>query len=92
MFDMTYKSHQPKQNGVREALEEKCRDGRFLDERAVSELFNISLKTVQRMRQTGQGPLFHKISSRAVRYDPGELLDYFDRSVRRSTLDSGDTR
>jgi predicted DNA-binding transcriptional regulator AlpA len=50
----------------------------------VAEMVRVSTKTLQKMRQRGDGPSFVKIR-RKVLYPPEEIAAYVQRNVFRST-------
>jgi hypothetical protein len=47
----------------------------------------LSVRTLQRMRQTGEGPIFHKLG-RAVRYEESDLDAFLAQCRRRSTSEA----
>lgn len=54
------------------------------DERAVAQLFDCSVKTVQKWRQTGRGPTYVKVG-RLVRYRQSDLQAWLDQQARTNT-------
>ena len=48
---------------------------RFLSEREVAELTNLSVKTLQRWRLLSMGPPYRKFGG-AVRYNEGDVMDW----------------
>lgn len=61
---------------------------RLLTEKQVAEKMELSQRTLQAWRRTGNGPPFVKLGN-AVRYIDGDLDAWIDEQVRRSTSDSG---
>lgn len=61
----------------------------LFDERETSEYLKIAIKTLQRWRCEGGGPVFCRIGTRAIRYQRSDL-DAFKKAGRRtSTSDPG---
>ncbi len=56
----------------------------ILSEREAAEYLGLSVRTLQKWRWQGGGPLFAKLGS-AVRYRIEDLDDFFTESVRKST-------
>lgn len=48
----------------------------WFDEKQLSSMLNLSCKTLQKFRLTGQGPRFIRISKRCVRYDLADVLEW----------------
>jgi predicted DNA-binding transcriptional regulator AlpA len=59
-------------------------DKLLLNEREVSDLFGISTRTLQNWRQTGGGPIFHRLG-RSVRYRRADVEAFIALGARRST-------
>ena len=47
---------------------------RFLDERQVADLLNLSVRTIQNWRVRGGGPQYVRISRRCIRYRLADVL------------------
>jgi predicted DNA-binding transcriptional regulator AlpA len=62
-----------------------------ISERDLSRRLAVSVRTVQRWREVGEGPSYVKFG-RAVRYHPGEVERWLGERVRRSTSDPGSRR
>ena len=60
--------------------------GAFLKEGQVASYLGISVKKVQKYRQRGDGPPYHRLG-RAIRYKPGDI-DAWLESQRVDTLDN----
>lgn len=56
-------------------------------EQSAAEFLDVSVRTLQAWRQNGDGPPFHKVGARAVRYRFSELEDW----VTSQTHDFGTT-
>jgi predicted DNA-binding transcriptional regulator AlpA len=54
---------------------------------AASRYFGIAASTLNKMRLTGDGPLFVKVGPRAVAYRRSDLDAWLEVRVRRSTSD-----
>ena len=61
----------------------------LLKERTVAEILNLSVRTLQKWRCTGEGPPFVRISSRAVRYHREDIEAWVRDHMRSSTSDDG---
>lgn len=62
---------------------------RLLNTRQAAEALGVCTRTLEGCRTRGDGPAFLKIG-RATRYRPGDLLDWLESRVRRSTSDSAE--
>lgn len=62
----------------------------LLKEKDAAEFLQMSERTLQGMRLRGGGPMFVRISHRAVRYRRKDLMEWIDSKIRRSTSDMGD--
>ena len=60
----------------------------IINEHGAAEYLNISVKTLQKWRGTGDGPRFAKLGA-AVRYRLADLEQFLDASLRKSTSDHG---
>lgn len=56
----------------------------LLTGREAAELLRLSERTLERHRMAGTGPRFSALG-RAIRYRRHDLLDWIERSARRST-------
>ena len=61
----------------------------LIDEKAAAAFLGLKVRTVQGMRQSGDGPRFIRISSRCIRYTRALLKAYTDARLRKSTSDPG---
>lgn len=50
----------------------------LLDTRQAAELLGLRPAALAAWRQRGDGPPYIRISSRCVRYDPGDLTEWLD--------------
>jgi predicted DNA-binding transcriptional regulator AlpA len=57
---------------------------RFLTERETAERFCISRRTLQRWRETGEGPAFVRLSERRLAYSLAELVRWADAHTHKS--------
>jgi hypothetical protein len=65
---------------------------RLLTAEEVAEILQLAPESLCRWRSTGEGPLFIKCGrgrTAPIRYRLADVLDYIERSVRRSTADTG---
>jgi hypothetical protein len=63
-------------------------DGKILvDEREAADLLGFTPRFLQVRRQTGDGPPFVRVSSRAIRYRPEDLRAWAADRLRTSTSD-----
>ena len=61
----------------------------LIDEQAAAAFLNVTRRTVQGMRQCGDGPAYIRLSSRCIRYTRRLLKEYADKRLRTSTSDPG---
>ena len=61
----------------------------LIDEDAAAEFYGLEDRTLQKWRQTGQGPRYYALSSRCLRYRRLDLREHALARVRTSTADSG---
>jgi hypothetical protein len=59
-------------------------DKLLLNEREVSNLYGIPTRTLQHWRQTGEGPIFHRLG-RSVRYRKADVEAFIAAGARHST-------
>jgi phage terminase Nu1 subunit (DNA packaging protein) len=59
----------------------------FVDENRVAEILDVSVRSVQRMRETGCGPTYRKFG-RLVRYALADVLAWADAQTRGSTSEA----
>ncbi len=59
----------------------------LVDEKAAAEFLGLTTRSMQAMRQRGDGPRFIRMSSRCIRYTRTRLKAYADARVRSSTSD-----
>ena len=62
----------------------------LIDEKAAATFLGVTDRTMQAMRQRGDGPHFVRISSRCVKYTRFILKGWYDTRVRSSTSDPGE--
>jgi predicted DNA-binding transcriptional regulator AlpA len=51
----------------------------LITEEQVAKLLTVSVSTVKRLRVSGEGPRFIRISPRVVRYRRRDVLDWMER-------------
>ena len=61
----------------------------LVDEKAAAEFLGLTTRSMQAMRQRGDGPRFIRMSSRCIRYTRAVLKSYADARIRKSTSDPG---
>ena len=59
------------------------------DEKWSAEFLGVSTRALQAWRYRGGGPLYIRISARAVRYRLRDLINFAEQRVRSSTSDQG---
>lgn len=62
---------------------------RLLTENEAARLLNLTPRALQAWRLRGGGPLFVRISGRAIRYRPSDLRAWIEQRIRASTSDPG---
>ena len=62
----------------------------LLSEKQAADFLGFKVKTLQKWRITGEGPLFVKHSRRSVRYRRRDLIAWTEDRLRRSTSDTGE--
>lgn len=62
----------------------------LIDEKAAAEFLDLTDRTMQKMRQRGDGPRYSAISSRCLRYRRIDLRSWAESRMRSSTSDPGD--
>lgn len=60
----------------------------FFNQRCAAEILGISMRTLERMRMSGDGPIFRKFGRRVL-YAHDDLIAWADARSRQST--SGDS-
>ena len=61
----------------------------LIDERVAADFLNVSVRTMQNGRQTGNGPPFVRLSARCVKYSRYRLRGYAEARLVTSTSDPG---
>ena len=61
----------------------------LIDEQAAAVFLDLTRRTVQEMRQRGDGPPFCRLSARCIRYTRARLKEYADERLRTSTTHPG---
>jgi hypothetical protein len=68
-------------------------DGDFwfslIDEKAAGNFLDVTDRTMQKYRQTGDGPPYILISSRCLKYRRADLRKWAEDRMRKSTSDPG---
>lgn len=64
-------------------------DEQLLPEKTAAQLLSISPRTLRNWRVQGKGPQFVKLSSRAIRYRYGDIIQWSESQTRSSTSDRG---
>ncbi len=59
------------------------------DEKVAAEFLNMTPRSMQAMRQRGDGPRFIRISARCIRYRRIDLRQWAEARLRSSTSDLG---
>ena len=62
---------------------------RLIDEKAAADFIGVTDRTMQAMRQRGDGPRYVVISSRCLRYTRFGLRSWSESRMRSSTSDPG---
>ena len=60
----------------------------LIDEKAAASFLGLSIRTIQAMRQKGDGPTYIALSIRCVRYRRIDLRRWCNKHERRSTSDA----
>ena len=81
--------HSPVRSGVSNDGDDLDYWNALIDEQAAAAFLDLTRRTVQEMRQRGDGPQYVVISSRCLRYRRIGLRAYADARVRSSTSDPG---
>ena len=61
----------------------------LINEKLAAEFLGLTVRSMQAMRQRGDGPRFIRISSRCIRYTRALLKAWADTRMRKSTSDPG---
>jgi hypothetical protein len=61
----------------------------LVNEKVAAAFLGLTVRTVQSLRQRGDGPRFIRISARCIRYRRIDLKAYADARTRKSTSDPG---
>ena len=61
----------------------------LIDERAAADFLDLSVRTLQKQRQTGGGPQYFALSARCIRYTRIGLKAHAEARARVSTSDPG---
>jgi predicted DNA-binding transcriptional regulator AlpA len=56
-------------------------DDELMTEEQVAKLLTVSVSTVKRLRVSGEGPRYIRISPRVVRYRRQDVLDWMQRQT-----------
>jgi hypothetical protein len=72
---------------LKDRLNKDYRDS-LVDEHHAAMVLGYSERALQNWRIRGGGPKFVKVSSRSVRYRPGDLFDWIEERLRSSTSES----
>ncbi len=59
----------------------------LLSEKETAKLLGFSIRSLQKWRTTGEGPLFVRVSARAIRYRREDLNRWIEERIRTSTTD-----
>jgi excisionase family DNA binding protein len=54
-------------------------EGDLMTEEQVAKLLTVSVSTVKRLRVSGKGPRYIRVSERVVRYRRKDVLDWMER-------------
>ena len=57
----------------------------MLTENEVADYLGITVRCVQKMRQTGSGPQYYKVSRKIVRYKLEDVMDWLETHKYQST-------
>lgn len=61
----------------------------LIDEKAMAEFLGVTHRSLQKWRQTGEGPKYVAISARCVKYRRVDGREYSEARLRSSTSDPG---
>ena len=61
----------------------------LIDEDAAGDFLDVTPRSMQKWRQTGDGPPFVRISSRCIRYTRFKCRNWYEARLRKSTSDPG---
>ena len=61
----------------------------LIPETEAAEFLNLTTRSMQSMRQRGDGPPFYRLSARCVKYTRLRCKAWYDARVRSSTSDPG---
>ena len=67
------------------ATSDQTSDDRFYNEVRAAQRIDVSPRTLQKWRVTGDGPPFMQLSSRCIRYRHADLMQWAQQHRRRST-------
>lgn len=70
--------------------EERDYQEALLTERQAAAFLGYKVKTLQKWRVTGEGPVYISVSRRSVRYRRRDLIAWVNARLRRSTSDTGE--
>jgi hypothetical protein len=62
----------------------------LIDERAAADFLDLSVRTLQKQRQTGGGPPYYALSPRCIRYTRIGLKAHAEARARTSTSGTGE--
>ena len=61
----------------------------LITEKPAADYLDVTTRTMQTMRQRGDGPRYRRISARCIRYTRADLKAWADSRMRTSTSDPG---
>jgi len=64
-------------------------DDVLLSSKDVSELTGLAIRTLEGLRVKGGGPVYVRLSPRAIRYKRGDVRTWINERLRTSTSDKG---
>ena len=62
----------------------------LIDEKPAADFLDVKPRTMQKWRQTGEGPEYVRLSARCIRYTRALLRAYAEARIRKSTSDPGE--